>query len=216
MTTEQTADVAANTNPSPDASTPAAPASHDLLTATGEQQATETGAETPPAGDEKPDSTDGEKPAGAPEKYEFAAPEGQQLDDAVLGAYSEAAKELNLSQDAAQKVLSKVAPVILARQLERQAEMVKGWETASVTDKEFGGEKLNENIAIAEKALATFGSPELRSMLKESGLGKHPEVIRMLFKAGKAISEDGFVGSDVGATLADGKNINATLYNAKK
>jgi hypothetical protein len=69
------------------------------------------------------------------------------------------------------------------------------WATASKADKEFGGEKLLENLAIAEKSLDQFGTPALRQLLLESGLSHNPEMIRLLYKAGKAISEDGFVGS---------------------
>jgi hypothetical protein len=46
---------------------------------------------------------------------------------------------------------------------------------------------------VAKKALDAFGTAELRSLLNESGLGNHPEVIRFMFRAGKAISEDSMV-----------------------
>jgi hypothetical protein len=140
--------------------------------------------------------TEGEqaKPEGAPEKYEFQAPEGQKFDDTVLGAYSEIAKELNLPQDAAQKVLDKVAPVIQARQAEQIEAVRTAWAESAKTDKEFGGDKLPENLATAKKALDTFGTPELKKLLNESGLGNNPEVIRAFYRAGKAISEDKFVG----------------------
>jgi hypothetical protein len=135
------------------------------------------------------------KTEGAPEKYEFKAQDGQEFDAGIITAFSEVAKELNLSQDAAQKVLDKVAPVIQSRQSEQVETIRNEWVEQSKTDKEFGGEKLSENLSVAKKALDNFGSPELRALLNESGLGNHPEVIRFMFKAGKAISEDTFVGN---------------------
>ena len=39
---------------------------------------------------------------GAPEKYEFKAPEGRNFDNEVINTFSEVAKELNLSQESAQ------------------------------------------------------------------------------------------------------------------
>lgn len=138
------------------------------------------------------------KPEGAPESYEFKAPEGTQFDDAVLGAFSEVAKELNLPQDQAQKVLDKMAPVIAARQAEQFQAARAEWGEAAKTDKEFGGEKLTENLGVAKKALDTFATPELRALLDASGLGNHPEVIRVFYRAGKAISEDRFVGGKQG------------------
>jgi hypothetical protein len=49
---------------------------------------------------------------------------------------------------------------------------------------------LPENLAAAKMALDTFGTPELRTLLIETGLGDHPEMIRAFVRAGKAISED--------------------------
>ena len=149
------------------------------------------------------------KPEGAPEKYEFKAPEGQAFDGTVLGAYSEIAKELNLSQEAAQKVLDKVAPVIQARQAEQIEAVRTAWGESAKTDKEFGGDKLTENLAVAKKALDTFGSPELKKLLNESGLGNNPEVIRAFYRAGKAISEDKFV---VGKAAPADANDARSLY----
>ena len=146
------------------------------------------------AGGEQGKDTQGDgKPQGAPEKYEFATPEGMQFDDAVVGAFSEVAKDLNLSQEAAQKILDMVGPVMAAQQVEALQAASTEWAEASKTDKEFGGDKLNENLAVAKKAMDQFASPELRTLLNESALGNNPEVIRMFYRVGKAISEDGFV-----------------------
>jgi len=128
--------------------------------------------------------------SGAPEKYELTASEGRDFDPAVLEAYSEVARELNLSNGEAQKLLDKVAPVMHARQQEQLATIKSDWEHASKADKEIGGDKLNENLGIAKKALDAFGTPELKSLLVESGLGNNPEVIRFMLRAGKTISED--------------------------
>ena len=140
--------------------------------------------------------TEGEqekKPEGAPESYEFKAPEGTQFDDAVIGAFSEVAKDLNLTQDQAQKVLDKMAPVIAARQAEQFQAARTEWAEAAKTDKEFGGEKLTENLGTAKKALDALATPELRTLLNDSGMGNHPEVIRAFYRIGKAMSQDSIV-----------------------
>jgi len=142
----------------------------------------------------------GKKPEGAPESYEFKAAEGTTFDDTVIGAFSEVAKDLNLSQEDAQKVLDKVAPVIQARQAEQIIAVQTAWADQAKADKEFGGDKLQENLAVAKQALDTFGTPELRTLLNESGMGNHPEVIRFMVRAGKAISEDRFVSGGGGVT----------------
>lgn len=149
-----------------------------------------------------PSKTEGEqakKPEGAPEKYEFTAPEGHTFDGEVIGKFSEVAKELNLPQGDAQKILDQVAPVIQARQTEALQAVRAEWQGMTKADKEFGGDKLDENLAVAKKAMETFGTPELRTLLNDSGLGDHPEIIRAFFRAGKQLSEDNkFVGGAQG------------------
>lgn len=165
----------------------------------------------------KPEATEAPKAqAGAPEKYEFVSPEGVAFDEAVLKHYSEVAKELNLPQEAAQKVIDRLAPVMHQRQAEQIAATRTEWENASKADKEFGGQNLDANLSVARKALDTFGSPELRALLNESGLGNHPEIIRAFYKAGQAISEDRFVGGQTTTGRSGGpKSFNdfaASLY----
>ena len=166
----------------------------------GQQQATEgQEAQGQAAESAQIEGEKGTKPDGAPESYEFKAPEGVQFDDALIGAFSEVAKDLNLPQEQAQKVLDKMAPVMQARQLEQLQAVRADWAESAKTDKEFGGEKLAENLGMAKKALDTFATPELRALLNESGLGNHPEVIRMFYRTGKAISEDRVVTGQGGA-----------------
>lgn len=164
-----------------------------------QQQATEgQGAQGQQAEGTKTEGGQEKKPEGAPESYEFKAPDGVSFDEGVIGAFSEVAKDLNLPQDQAQKVLDKMAPVIAARQLEQLEAARVEWADAAKADKEFGGEKLTENLGTAKKALDAFATPELRVLLDQSGLGNHPEVIRMFYRAGKAISEDRFVSGQGG------------------
>lgn len=145
------------------------------------------------------EESDKAKPEGAPEKYEFQPVEGDApVDPQVLAQFAEVAKELNLSQDQAQSMLDKVAPVMQARQLEQIAAVQAEWADTSKADKEFGGDALSENLATAKKALDTFGTPELRTLLNDSGMGNHPEVIRFMVRTGKAISEDRFVNGQPG------------------
>lgn len=148
----------------------------------------------------KPEATEQAKPEGAPEKYEFKAPEGKQLDAETVEAFSEVAKELNLTQDAAQKMLTAMSDKLGARQAAQVDAVRSQWAESSKSDKEFGGDKITENLSVAKKALDTFGTAELRSLLNDSGLGNHPEVIRFMFRAGKAISEDRYVGPSTGSS----------------
>ena len=191
---------------------PAAPEPSTLLTdpPTAEGQAAagqgEQGAEPAAKPEEKP----AEAPEGAPEAYEFTPPEGHVLDDGVIGKFSEVAKELNLSQSNAQKVLDVMAPAIAERQQAALQAMTAEWADSARADKEFGGDKLDENLAIAKTALEKFATPEFRTLLNDTGLGNHPEVLRVFVRAGKAISPDTVVTGKQAPAPADRL---ATLYD---
>ena len=144
---------------------------------------------------------------GAPEKYEFnakVADAPNELDPEVLTAFGEVAKELDLPQEAAQKVLDKVAPVMQARQAQEVEKARTEWAERSQSDEEFGGENLDANLEVAKSALNAFGTDPFKQLLQESGLGNHPEVIRFMYRAGKAISEDSYVGNSQGANPKGG------------
>lgn len=166
----------------------------------GEQTSTETenaagGEQSQTEGQQQTEEQNTEtKPEGAPETYEFKAPEGQEFDPEFLKAFSETAKELNLTQDNAQKLIDKVSPVIQQQQTARIEAIRTEWAESSKVDKEFGGDKLNENLGVAKQALDKFGTPELKELINASGLGNHPEMIRFFYRTGKALAPDTFVG----------------------
>lgn len=201
---------------SPTSATPAAPVNVAEVLYGNEQKATDT--QTAPSGDaakgseapatEQAPQAEAKAPADAkpvvPEKYEFKAPDGREFDGETIAAYSEVARELGLSQDAAQKLLDRMGPQMAQRQ-EAQIQAVRDeWTRSATSDREFGGPALAENLSVAKKALDAFGTPELRDLLNTSGLGNHPEVIRLFFRAGKAISEDRFVSGSASTAKARG------------
>lgn len=159
----------------------AAPASGTSQSAAAAAPATNT--------DDK--GTEGAAPV-VPEAYEFQMPEGIALDKSAADEFSGIAKEYKLTQEQAQKV-AEVGAKMVQRQIEAHQAQVQSWIEAVKTDKEIGGDKLNENLAVARRTIETFGSPELKDVLNATGLGNHPEIIKMAFKIGKSISDDGFV-----------------------
>lgn len=197
------------------------PAANSQQANDGQPAAGDTTAAASTEGDK---GTAGDKPAGAPEKYEFKAPDNVALDDGVIAEFSTVAKELGLPQDAAQKVIDKLAPKLAEQNAQAIMKAMESanteWLTAAKADKEFGGEKLDENLAVARKALDRFGTPELRKLLgrfdaKENptgtGLGNHPELIRAFIKAGRAISEDKFVQGSTQPTKGE-RSLAKSLY----
>lgn len=167
--------------PAPTAAPAAAPAATPAPAPTAAPAPTPAPTAAPAAAPKADD-----KPAGAPEAYtDFTLPEGVQTDAAAMDAFKATAKELGLTQEDAQKLVT--------MQAQQVATQVTGWQEATKADKEIGGDKLPENLATAKRALEAFGSPELTAMLDRTGLGYHPEVIRAFYRVGQAISQDGFV-----------------------
>lgn len=122
--------------------------------------------------------------------YEFQAPEGVEVDSEVVGAFGAWAKENDIPQDKAQALVDKIAPLMAQRQeafLETTSEQ---WVSQARADKEFGGDKFDENLAVAQKAMKAYGSDELRRLLNVTKLGNHPEVLRTFYKIGKEIKVD--------------------------
>ncbi|KKY89823.1 peptidase [Enterobacter cloacae] len=186
---------------------PQAPASGDQP-APGDAPAKQEGEQPQPGADgDKPQEgkpADGDKPAeekdqkqeGAPEKYEFQAAEGVELDTEALKDFEPVARELNLTNEQAQKLVD-AYPKILAGVQQRQADawqkQTEGWAEAVKADKEIGGDKLESNLSAAQRALDQFGNPELKEYLNVTGMGNHPELVKAFVKIGKTMSEDGMV-----------------------
>lgn len=167
-----------------------------------EEETTEETAETAEEGTEE---TTEEKPEGAPEEYEpFTAPEGMTLDEELLGEFSPMAKDMNLTQEQAQKMVDMGAQ--LAQKIQNQQEVAlktkqRDWREAVKKDADMGGANLQTTLKDADKGLKFAGDDEFISLVKGSWLGDHPGVIRFLAKVGKTISEDtaehGTSGGDV-------------------
>lgn len=183
------------------------------------------GAEGDKPQDDKP--ADGDKPAhkpddkeqkqeGAPEKYEFKPAEGQELDTAALEQFEPIARELNLTNEQAQKMVdlygTKIMPMVQKQQAESWQKTTEQWAADVKADKEIGGDKLTANLSAAQRALEQFGDPELKEYLDSTGLGNHPALVKAFIKVGKAMSEDKVV---TGGHESGGSDLISAFYPKK-
>lgn len=196
-----------------------------------------------PAGDTKPDAKKdetltpeqkaakaaedakaaGDAPKAPPEKYDaFTLPEGVTLAADSEAKVIAAAKALNLPQEGAQQLANAAVEMqkSFATSMEAKiAEVRSGWEADSRADKEFGGDNFDVNLAVANTAVKAFGSPAFRQLLKDSGVGSHPEFIRTFLNIGKSISQDTTVTGGDGTPSAEATGFTAAaskLYGGKK
>jgi hypothetical protein len=181
--TEETLITSADTNQSGEAATAAeGKLPEGQTTTTAEGQPAEKTDDSKPA--------DGEKPA-ADAEYVITAPEGVELDTKQTEAFTALAKELKLAPADAQKIAD-IAIQAQVAEAQARAEMVNGWADQVRADKDIGGDKLTETVAIAKKAI-DLGPPGLKELLNTTGLGNHPDVVRWAYRVGKALSEGSFV-----------------------
>lgn len=164
----------------PESGSPAVPPPSSSLLETEEQKAGE-----PEQADE-----------GAPEKYEPFTVDGQQIEVENAQEFADMAKELGLSQEKAQKVMDAMVPAARNYLMKDLSAKAQAWAEATKQDPEIGGANFEANRGIAMAAYKQYTTPELRTILTGSGLGNHPEVIRLFYRIGKSMQQDNGVAGD--------------------
>lgn len=156
-------------------------------------------------GEAEGESEGEESSEGAPESYEeFALPEGFTLEGERLEQATEFFKENNWTQEQAQQgvdMFMKMQQQQIESQMQAFNDTQAEWVQTINEDPEIGGANKDASVAAAQKALATFGTPELNKMLglptednpTGTGLGNNPELVRLMARIGAAISEDSVV-----------------------
>lgn len=134
-----------------------------------------------------------EQPAGAPKEYEdFELPEGVQIDESQkerMSTFKELAREMGLSQENAQKLVTMQAEALKA-QGEAQAQNRVDLLNDAKKDSEIGGPKFAAAVESGNRALNEFGTPELKQIMKDTGWGNHVEMIRFMSKVGDLVKDD--------------------------
>lgn len=119
-----------------------------------------------------------------------------QLENGIIGTEGDKAlvnsiaKELGLSRDQARKLYQNGGALVKAQQMQQRNAMIQQWNEQIQADPEVGGANLEGAKANFRRALDTFGSPELRTLLAQNPIYQVPEVFKFFAKAGKAISSD--------------------------
>jgi protein-disulfide isomerase-like protein with CxxC motif len=107
-------------------------------------------------------------------------------DASVASAWAKQAHSLGLPADKAQALYDAHAKTLSQREQEARA----GWLQQAQNDPEIGGTKLQESVAVAQKAMQRFASPGFVQFLQQTGLDSHPEMVRVFRAVGLAISPD--------------------------
>lgn len=149
---------------------------------------------------------------GAPEAYALAL-EGTELDAEAVAEAEPVLRELNLSNEQANKLLPVAAALVqktadrtMQAMVEAGAAQRKEWLDAFKADPDIGGANEAATTHLAAKGLEALGFDKthpFRKILTESGFGNHPDMIRAFRKVGEMVAEDSMVRSDAGQTPGD-------------
>ena len=148
------------------------------------------------------------KEDGPPEDYgDFNFMEGVTPNDAALADFKTLAREFGLSKAKAQKLVdlqNRIAregfDAAVKRYDEEQRAITDKWEATVKADPELGGTAFKENMKIARSVFSKLGVPEAYDVIMETPLSSNPAILRLLYRAGKALGEASFVhGRNEGA-----------------
>lgn len=174
----------------------------------------ETAAQTKTAEAKAPEV---QKPV-VPEKYELNLPNGSTLKQDEVDKIAALAKERGLSNDDAQKLVeekSQEKTNFIEAQKQEFSQLRATWKDQFIKDPELGGENAKASAEHAKRFVDRFASDDLKKAFNETGFGDHPELIRLMARAGKAMANDQIVqpGKHGGSELIDAKDV---LYPSHK
>lgn len=158
--------------------------------------------------DKKPDDKTEEKPENTkkPEDEDYSlvkAKDGQIVESDVVEAIVSDAKKQGISPKGAQLLVDAYEKRITdfaRKQTQTISDVRQGWDSASRSDKEIGGDKYDQTVGLSNKALDRFASEGFKKLAKESGLEKNPEFLRVFSKIGQAMSSDKHPGGHLSGT----------------
>lgn len=133
------------------------------------------------------------------EKYGLNAPEGKEVNADFLARFKEKAFENNVLPNQAQALFdwyNEFSDGVVKTQSE--ASQTQKTEALDALKKEWG-EGFDKQLHTADMALGEFAEPEQLKYMKETGLNKDPQIVKLFAKIGASMLKEGtFKGETVG------------------
>lgn len=166
---------------------------------------------------DKSEKTDEATTEGAPEQYEaFTLPEGYTLEGERLEMAVSTFKELNLPQEAAQRLVEAYCKADAengeARNAlfeEARAQQIEQWGTEARTQL---GDRFDQAVANAAFAASLVQDPEVVNAMEQQGWGNHPAMLKMLDFFGSKFREGGMDGVGGGRGGGGDKPLSNRMY----
>ena len=135
---------------------------------------------------------------GRPEKandYQFGDENGE------LDGFREFAHDTGLTQDQADNILKLYGEIQQEQEEEHQNSVEELRTNTTMELQKEWGKNFDGKMDYAKRAFAQFASPELSQLMDESGMGNHPEMLRVFAKVGELMGEDSLVvGTGLGSS----------------
>lgn len=131
-----------------------------------------------------------------PEKYELKLPEKTVLDAKRTEDVAAFAKANGLTNETAQAILDREHSLLSSKvEADSKAwkETTDGWAKQAAEDKEIGGAKLKESLALTKQVITKFGGADFLKLVDENYMISHPDFLKMMVRIGSGMSSDQLV-----------------------
>ncbi len=182
---EPTKTVEQTTPPQP--TDPKPPASDTPNAGPGTKEGKEAAA---PAGapDGAKDGPSGDGKSDPPAELTLTFPDGYEPNAELVTQFRELATTHGLSQDAAQALVDLQLANEKAGYDEAMAALEQARQDNLAACRSDGGRDFDQKVGVANKALNL--NPAAGEIFKRAGIDTHPEVVRLLYRAGLGVAED--------------------------
>jgi hypothetical protein len=155
-------------------------------------------------------ATPGEFKALTAEDFAGCIPEGKVWDEELGKSYLDIVNEAKIPPEVANKFLALYSgqqdKMLAAEQAaetaarEKYEAEIAGWEKAAKADKEYGGQKWDASQTAIVRGRDNLATPGAVAVLEEYNMSSHPEILRIFYRAGLLLSEDGGLAAGGGGT----------------
>lgn len=128
----------------------------------------------------------------SPDDYVFQFSPETVVDAMLIDEFKRFAFEQDMSLENARLMAQFYEKYVLGqskKQSQEQAELLLSMQKACEEDSEFGGMNFHDNMRYAKAAVLRFDDGSLAKILNDTGFGSHPEVVRFMYRVGKALAE---------------------------
>jgi len=148
----------------------------------------------------------------------FSFPDGVHVNETHLSTFREVARELELTQEQAQKLVdlqTKMGMDAVEAQTMQWEQTCSEWRGELLADPEIGGRKFDGALRTAMLAATHYGDPELVNVLKTNPMyGNNPSLVRFLHRVGKTLtSGQAAIGGQPSSSKRDAAEV---LYGSRQ